>query len=165
MSIKSIVITVVGSIIFIAVIVSGTWFGSKAYYDNQKPPIETISQTPTTTTVIKIPSTPPEWDNWQLSPVEITGEMNGYEFLVTSFDGYKKGVKTFTFKAKVPDFKKNILLVNYIGIFGFSNRPLTFSHGVKVEYYRMLIPRLGIGFGLFSTNRESGITAGLIIQI
>jgi len=164
MTVKSKVLISVGAVVAMAAIISGTWFGSKAYYDKQKPPIQVVNETPTTTTILQEVPISPEWDKWKLSPVEITGKMTGYKFLVTASDGYKKGEKTFTFKAQVPDFKKNIILLNYIGVFGYGHSDLSFSHGAKVEYYRMLIPNVGIGGGIFATNRELGVTAGLIIQ-
>lgn len=158
------IIISVGAIVAIAAIVSGTWFGSKAFYDKQKPPIQIVHETPTTTTILQDVPVSPEWDKWKLSPVGITGKMDGNLFHVVASDGYKKGEKTFTLSAKVPDFKKNIILLNYVGIFGFGHSDLSFSHGAKVEYYRMLIPMVGVGGGIFATNRELGVTAGLIIQ-
>lgn len=165
MSIKTIAITTASSIVVLAVIVSGTWFGSKAYYDRQKPPVEITKQLKTTTQVTKTPDTPAALNEWKFAKVKITGKMKGNQLLVTSNDGFKKAETIFELKARVPDFKKNVILLNYIGVFGFGHSDLTFSHGAKLEYYRMLIPWVGIGGGIFSTNREMGVAVGLIIQI
>jgi hypothetical protein len=122
-------------------------------------------ETPTTTTVIQTPSTPEEWLKWKDAKVEITGKMNvDNTFYVKATDGYKLGEKTFTLKCKQPPETMNIIILNYVGIWGFGHDDLSYSHGAQIQYYRMIIPMVGVGFGVLATQRELGVTAGLLIK-
>jgi len=161
---KIIIISVVSAILVLGAFTGG-FFASRAYYGNKKPIIKIVKETVTTTKIIKVPMNDAEWEAWKLAPMQITGTMRGSDVLyVEASDGFKMGSKSFTLKTTCPDEGKNILSFNYVGIWGFGHSDMSYSHGGMIQYTRMLIPMIGINFGVLATQRELGVTAGISVK-
>lgn len=160
-----IILISVSAIIAAILLFGGGFWAAKSWYGNQKPIVTIKPVGPGTTTVIQTPNTPDEWLAWKKAPIKITGKLTSDNiFMVSASDGFKSGQRDFKIKVTCPDERKNILSFNYVGIYGFGHSDKSFSHGGMIIYTRILLPMVGINFGILATQRELGVTGGLSIK-
>ena len=161
---KIIVVSVVSGILVLGAFTGG-WWGSKYFYSNKKPVVVVKPNGPGTTTVINTPSTPEDWIKWKNAPLKITGRITSKDnLLVECGDGYKLATQNFKIGITCPEEGKNVIMLNYVGLWGFGHDDLSFSHGAQIQYTRMLIPMFGISVGVLATQRDLGLTGGLTIK-
>ena len=161
---KIIVVSVVSAVLVAGAFVGG-WYGSKNWYGNKKPVIIVKPVGPGTTTVINTPSAPNEWLKWKNAPLKITGKLTTKDnFLVECSDGYKSGTQNFKIGVTCPDEGKNVMIFSYVGGIDYRADTFKWQHGAAVSYYYMILPMIGCGIQIITTESNVFIAPGIIAK-
>ena len=161
---KIIIISVV-TFICVAGAFTGGFFAAKNYYQGKKPVVIVKPVGPGTTTVINIPLTPDEWLKWKNAKLEITGKMTTKDnFLVSVTDGFKSGTQNFKIGVTCPDEGKNVMIFSYVGGIDYRADTFKWQHGAAVSYYYMILPMIGCGIQIITTESNVFIAPGIIAK-